>query len=257
MPLWDQVRTVFLGPPGVGKGTQAVRFAAQRHLAHIATGDMFRAAIGEGSEVGKKAKSFMTSGNLVPDEIVNELVEWRLQKPDAEAGFVLDGYPRTTNQAEALDQVLAARGHKLDAVILFDVAEDTLVERASSRVVSPRVRNPIQYAFGSTQDRGRLRPLRAALYRRDDDRPEIIRERIRVYREQTESLIALYERHSILRKVPADRPIEALAKELDKIFPKKADAAGHTPGSAELRFLKRVPTQPENTTPTIRSQRTN
>jgi adenylate kinase len=230
MPLWDQVRTVFLGPPGVGKGTQAVRFAAQRHLAHIATGDMFRAAIGEGSEVGKKAKSFMTSGNLVPDEIVNELVEWRLQKPDAEAGFVLDGYPRTTNQAEALDRVLAARGHKLDAVILFDVAEDTLVERASSRVVCRGCGTPYNTRSAPPKIAGVCDRCGQPLYRRDDDRPEIIRERIRVYREQTEPLIALYERHSILRKVPADRPIEALAKELDKIFPKKADAAGHTPG---------------------------
>src|SRR6185436_11286238 len=122
------MRAVFLGPPGVGKGTQATRFASSRKLAHVATGDILRAAVAEGTELGKKAKEYMTAGKLVPDDLVNDVVDWRLRKPDAEPGFCLDGYPRTLPQAEALDRSLAGRNLKLDAVISLEIKDDELIE---------------------------------------------------------------------------------------------------------------------------------
>lgn len=224
------VRTVLLGPPGVGKGTQATRLAASRQIAHVATGDLFRAAVSEGTELGKQAKEYMTAGRLVPDDLVNDLVDWRLRRPDAERGFVMDGYPRTVPQAEALDRLLSSRGVRLDAVVLFEYQEQTLVDRASSRVVCRGCGSPYNTVSAPPKAPGVCDRCGQPLYRRDDDRPEVIRERLRVYREQTEPLVAYYEGQSLLRKVSADRSIDAVAKELDRTFP-KTPATGQPPAT--------------------------
>jgi adenylate kinase len=187
---------------------------------------MFRSAVAEGTDLGKKAKELMSGGKLVPDEIVNEMVDWRLRKPDAEGGFILDGYPRTKGQAEALERNLQDRRLQLDAVILFEFEEEALIERASSRVVCRGCGTPYNTRSAPPKTAGICDRCGQPLYRRDDDRPEIIRERIRVYGEQTAPLIAFYEQRSILRRVDASRSIDAVAKELDRIFPKKAEARG-------------------------------
>jgi adenylate kinase len=217
---------IFLGPPGVGKGTQATRFAAARRLAHVATGDLLRAAVAEGTDLGQKAKEFMTAGKLVPDDLVNDMVDWRLRKADAEPGFVLDGFPRTLPQAEALQRILSDRGLSLDAVLNFEITEEVLVERASGRIVCRGCGAPYNDRTAPPKSAGLCDRCGQPLYRREDDRPEVIRERLRVHRQQTEPLIHFYEAMSILRTVNAERPIDVISKELDRMFPKKPKADG-------------------------------
>lgn len=217
------MRIVFLGPPGVGKGTQATRFASARGWAHVATGDLLRAAVAEGTDLGKRAKEFMAAGRLVPDELVNDMVDWRLRKADAEPGFVLDGFPRTVVQAEALQSILVERGLALDAVVNFEIAEEVLVARAAGRVVCRGCGAPYNAESAPPKTAGICDRCGHPLYRREDDRPEVVRERLRVYREQSAPLIQYYEKLSILRRLEANRPIEAVSKELDRIFPRRSD----------------------------------
>lgn len=156
------MRLVLVGPPGAGKGTQAVLLSEKLGIPHISTGDLFRANIGEGTELGLEAKSYMDAGNLVPTEITNRMVDARLDDADAQNGFLLDGFPRSVEQADALKEMLAKRGVKLDAVIEFQVDEDTVVERMLAR--------------------GRA-----------DDTEDVIRNRMSVYRRETEPLIDYYK----------------------------------------------------------------
>ncbi|HLS76865.1 MAG TPA: adenylate kinase [Nocardia sp.] len=155
------MRVVLLGPPGAGKGTQAVLLSEKLGVPHISTGDLFRANIGQKTPLGLEAKKYMDAGDLVPSDVTNRMVEARVGEPDAANGFVLDGYPRTVDQAEALEKILAGIDKKLDAVLCFVVAEDTVVERMLARG-------------------------------RNDDTEEVIRNRLRVYREETEPLLDHY-----------------------------------------------------------------
>ncbi len=164
---------VFLGPPGAGKGTQAVRLRDALRIAHVSTGDMLRAAVAAGTPVGRQAKSFLDRGALVPDEVIADLVEERVRADDCARGFLLDGFPRTLGQAGLLDAALARLHLALDAVVLLDVPEEELFRRLTSRGEG-----------------------------RSDDRPEVIRHRLSVYREQTEPLRALYAERGVLRAVP-------------------------------------------------------
>lgn len=169
---------LFVGPPGAGKGTQAERVADELDIAHISTGDMFR-ALDPDSDLGKRVKKIMESGGYVPDEIVIEMLESRIEEPDAENGFILDGFPRTTAQAEALDALLGEDG--LDRVVLFDIDEETIIERMLAR--------------------GRA-----------DDTEETIRTRLEVYREQTEPLIELYDSRGLVSRVDATGSIEEITE---------------------------------------------
>jgi adenylate kinase len=162
------VRLLFIGPPGAGKGTQASRVAAKLGIPHISTGDMFRHHVREGTELGRKVKEIMEAGAYVPDEITVAMLSERLMEPDAEDGFILDGFPRTRPQVEALDRLLGEQA--LDSVVLFEVSEDELVARLMSR-------------------------------RRSDDSEEAIRHRFRVYQEQTTPLIELYRDREILASI--------------------------------------------------------
>jgi adenylate kinase len=168
---------VLLGPPGAGKGTQAQVLAERLGIPAISTGEMLRAAVLEGSELGRKVQGIMTSGALVDDATMAEVVRGRLAKADACKGFLLDGYPRTLPQAETLEAILREEGCDLDGVLLVDVPEDELVRRALAR-------------------------------RREDDKEEVIRERLRVYREKTAPLIGYYRKRGLLREIDGDRPIE-------------------------------------------------
>lgn len=217
------VRTVFLGPPGAGKGTQASKLASSRQAAHIATGDLFRAAVAEGSDLGKKVKEYLTSGRLVPDDLVIDLVDWRLRKSDAERAFVLDGFPRTVPQAEALGRLLAERGNGLATVLCFDVADDVLIGRAGGRMVCRGCGATYNADSAPPKVAGVCDKCGSPLYRRDDDRTEVVQERLRVYRKQTEPLIEFYQKQSLLHVVNADRPIDVVFREIDRIFLKYTD----------------------------------
>ncbi|MDY5271327.1 adenylate kinase [Tractidigestivibacter sp.] len=194
---------VLLGAPGAGKGTQAQRLVEEFGLAHISTGDLLRAAAKDQSELGLEAKAYMDAGKLVPDQLVINLVKERLQADDAQAGFILDGFPRNTAQAVTLDSELAVMGRNLDAALLVDVRPEVIVERLSSRRTCR--------SCGYTAPAGVVDVCPRCggeMYQRDDDRPETIQKRLDVYQTQTAPLIEYYRGHSILRQVDGDRPVD-------------------------------------------------
>jgi adenylate kinase len=168
------VQLIFLGPPGAGKGTQAKIFLDRSGIVQISTGDILREAVGKGTELGKQAKSFMDKGELVPDSVVIGIIEQRIQQDDCKKGFVLDGFPRTIEQAKALDGILAKLGIQMDHVINFEVPDEELVRRLLGR---------------------------AAQEGRSDDNPESIRNRLQVFKDKTQPLISYYEEKKILRHV--------------------------------------------------------
>ena len=193
---------VLLGAPGSGKGTQAQKLVAEFGFAHISTGDLLRAAIKEGSKLGKKAKGYMDEGKLVPDDLVIDLVKERLEADDAQKGFILDGFPRNTAQAVTLDSELAAMGRTLDAALLVAVEPSVIVERLSSR----RTCRSCGYTAPAGVDT--CPRCGGEMYQRDDDKPETIQHRLDVYATQTAPLIEYYKGHSILKEVDGDRPVD-------------------------------------------------
>ena len=204
---------VLLGAPGAGKGTQAQYLVKDQKLAHISTGDLLREAVAEGTDLGKEAKRFMDAGQLVPDEVVIGLVKERLQKPDVEAGFILDGFPRNTAQAITLDSELEELGKSIDAALLVDVPADVIIERLSGRRVCPKC----GYT-GSVKD-GESCPLcGAALIQRDDDKPDTIKARLDVYDAQTAPLLEYYRGQEKLRKVDGNRAPEVVYEEVKEVL---------------------------------------
>ena len=193
---------VLLGAPGAGKGTQAQKLVAEYGLAHISTGDLLRAAIKEGSKLGKKAKGYMDEGKLVPDDLVIDLVKERLEADDARKGFILDGFPRNTAQAVTLDSELGAMGRTLDAALLVSVEPAVIVERLSSR----RTCRSCGYTAPAGVDT--CPRCGGEMYQRDDDKPETIQHRLDVYGSQTAPLVEYYRGHSILKEVDGDRPVD-------------------------------------------------
>ncbi len=187
------VRLVLLGPPGAGKGTQAVRIAEKYNIPHISTGDIFRKNVKEGTPLGKKAKEFMDSGALVPDELVVALVEDRLKAPDCQDGFLLDGFPRTIYQAEALDECLSKMGSKLDYVVNLNVDEDELLDRMIGRRVCRQCGTPYHVTNMPPKVEGVCDSCGGEVYQRADDTEETVKNRFKVYQDQTSPLIAYYE----------------------------------------------------------------
>ena len=199
------MRLILLGPPGAGKGTQAQRLLSKHGIVQLSTGDMLRAAVAAGTPVGLRAKDTMERGELVPDEVVVAIVANRIDQPDAARGFVLDGFPRTVPQAEALDRLLAERGLKLDAVIELKVNEGILLDRIEKRAAEMAAR-------GETV--------------RSDDNSEILRGRLAAYRAQTAPLVDYYDAKGTLRTVDGMAPVDEVAAALDRILgPAKAAAA--------------------------------
>ena len=191
------MRLILLGPPGAGKGTQAERLVAKHGIVQLSTGDMLRTAIGAGTPIGLKAKDIMARGDLVPDDVVVGIVSDRIDAPDASKGFVLDGFPRTVAQAEALDDLLARKGLKLDGVLQLKVDEDILLERIESRAAD-------------LQNRGQ--PVRP------DDNPETLKVRIAAYRRQTSPLVEYYGKKGALLPVDGMAPIEVVMREIDSVL---------------------------------------
>ena len=196
---------VLMGPPGAGKGTQAMRVAAGRGLAHIATGDMLRTAVREGTELGREADAVMRRGALVSDELMIALIRERLGRPDTARGFLLDGFPRTVAQAEALDGMLAEVGRALAAVLVFDLPLAVLVERISGRRVCRANGHTYHVVYDPPRREGICDADGSELYQRDDDRPEVVRER---YRRQWLDAAApvrdAYRERGLVRDIAAD-----------------------------------------------------
>jgi adenylate kinase len=208
---------VLLGPPGAGKGTQAERIRKRYHLAHLSTGEMLREAVAAGSEVGRRAKAIMDQGRLVPDEVINRLVAERIAQPDCANGFVLDGYPRTRAQAEALDALLAERASGLDAVIEFEVDDEALVERISGRFACARCGTGYHDRFKPTAAPGVCDVCGGTEFvRRPDDTAETVRARLEAYHEQTAPLLPYYRARGLLLPVDGMAEIDEVTDEVFK-----------------------------------------
>ena len=202
------MKIIMLGAPGAGKGTQAKQIAAKYEIPHISTGDIFRANIKEGTELGKKAKTFMDQGLLVPDELVVELVADRIVKDDCKNGFVLDGFPRTIPQAEALDEALAKMGEKMDYAIDVDVPDENIVKRMGGRRACLNCGATYHIVSIPTKKEGICDHCGSEVVLRDDDKPETVQKRLTVYHEQTQPLIDYYSGKGIIKSVDGTRPME-------------------------------------------------
>ncbi|MGC6486445.1 MAG: adenylate kinase [Planctomycetota bacterium] len=208
-----QARCVFLGAPGAGKGTQAKRVAAQAELAHISTGDMLREEVRSGSALGAEAKGFMDAGKLVPDQLIIDMVKARIQRPDAASAWILDGFPRTLPQAEALDQNLSG-DNALTHVISFAVPEDVLMGRLTGRRTCSQCGAIWHVENKPTRQDGVCDLCGGELTQRSDDREEAIGERLEVYRTQTAPLLAYYGDRGVLREIDANRSPDVVFQEL-------------------------------------------
>lgn len=195
------MKIIMLGAPGAGKGTQAKKIAAKYNIPHISTGDIFRANIKNGTELGKKAKTYMDQGLLVPDDLVVDLVVDRVGQDDCERGYVLDGFPRTIPQAEALTKALADMGQKVDYAIDVDVPDENIVRRMSGRRACVGCGATYHVVYAPTKKEGICDTCGGELILRDDDKPETVQKRLNVYHEQTQPLIDYYEKAGILKNV--------------------------------------------------------
>jgi adenylate kinase len=212
------MRVIFLGPPGSGKGTQAKRLQEAEGIPQVSTGDLLRKAVREGSALGKEAKGHMDSGGLVPDRLVIELLLQRIEEPDCAKGFILDGFPRTVPQAEALEGALKKKKRPVDAVISFEIDLALLVERLVGRRVCPKGHGEWHVRFNPPRQAGRCDVCGEALIQREDDQEERIRTRMETYRRDTEPLIDFYGRRKLLHPVNALAPLEDVAGEIAGIF---------------------------------------
>jgi adenylate kinase len=211
---------ILIGPPGAGKGTQARWLVESLGAPQISTGDMLRAARKAGSELGKKADAFMNAGKLVPDEVVVGLVAERLREPDCAKGFLLDGFPRTIPQAEALDAELARHGRKVESVVALEVPDEAIVRRLGGRRTCGACGRIWQLEFDPPPAPDKCK-CGGALVQRDDDKEETIRNRLRVYHEQTSPLAAYYERKGVLRRVAGDGSPEEVRGRIAKAIGSK------------------------------------
>lgn len=205
---------ILLGPPGAGKGTQAKMIAAKYHLPHISTGDMFRETAASGSELGTKLQSFMSQGKLVPDAVVIEVVKERLAKPDCADGFLLDGFPRTVKQAEALDNLLAENKRKIDVVLNIELDDEEIIRRLSSRRVCIGCGGSYNLISQPSKIDGVCDLCGGKVIQRADDNAETIKNRLKVYHNQTSPLIDYYSRAEVLKKVDGSKPVEEVFKSL-------------------------------------------
>lgn len=195
------MKIIMLGAPGAGKGTQAKKIAAKYGIPHISTGDIFRANIKNGTELGKKAKTYMDQGLLVPDELVVDLVVDRVNQDDCENGYVLDGFPRTIPQAEALTEALEKMGQKVDFAIDVNVPDENIVKRMGGRRACVTCGATYHMVYAPTKKEGICDTCGGELILRDDDKPETVQKRLNVYHDQTQPLIDYYTNQGILRTV--------------------------------------------------------
>lgn len=208
------MRLVLLGPPGVGKGTQASAIVEKYNIPHISTGDIFRANIKEGTDLGKKAKEYMDKGLLVPDDIVVSIVKDRLTEEDCKRGFLLDGFPRTIKQAEILDEELDKMGINLDKVVNIYADKETLIERAVGRRICKVCGKTYHIKFNPPKEEGICDLDGGELFQREDDTKETVSTRIEVYEDQTQPLIEYYKNKGIIANVDGTQPIEKVFQDI-------------------------------------------
>ncbi len=197
------MRIILLGPPGAGKGTQAARIADAYAIPHISTGDILRANVRDGTSLGTEAKRYMDAGDLVPDEVIIAMVGDRLEEPDAQAGFLFDGFPRTVPQAEALERLLVDRETPLTCVLRLSVAKDEVVERLTGRRTCAECGRIFHLRYDPPREEGRCDDCHGELVQRDDDREDVVLNRLEVYATQTEPLEHFYWERGLLRDVQA------------------------------------------------------
>jgi len=205
---------LFLGPPGSGKGTQSMPIAGKLKLPHISTGDIFRANLNQGTPLGLEAKKYMDAGALVPDDLVVRLVVGRLSEPDAKNGALLDGFPRTTAQAEALSAFLAEAGRQVACCLSLEVPDDTLLARLSGRRICRNCGLGYHLSFSPPPADGRCGRCGGEIYQREDDREETLKKRLDVYHRQTSPLIHWYGDHGLLKAVDGEGPVEEVTKRI-------------------------------------------
>lgn len=209
---------VLLGPPGAGKGTQAERISEAYSIPHISTGDIFRENLKKGTELGLKAKEYMDRGELVPDEVVIGIVRNRLAEPDCARGFVLDGFPRTVAQADALKEMLAAMGRGIDHVLNISVPDDVVVERLTARRTCRACGAIYHLIYSPPREEGKCDSCGGELYVRDDDREETVRARLREYEAKTRPLIEYYRREGLLRDIDGSAGMDDVLASIRKVL---------------------------------------
>ena len=207
-----ELNLILLGPPGSGKGTQGERLQEEHRLPYYATGDILRAAVAEQTELGQKAQEYMDRGDLVPDEVIIGVICERIQAEEAADGFILDGFPRTVPQAEALDSEMERLGRKLSVALLIDVPDEEVVRRLGGRRTCAKEGHVFHVDFDPPTEEGICDVCGGELVIRDDDRDEVIRNRLEQYHEKTEPLVIYYEGKDILRKVDGSRGLDEVAE---------------------------------------------
>ena len=208
------MRLLFLGPPGAGKGTQARELAREWGVPQVATGDMLREAMAAGTPLGREAKQYYDRGELVPDDVILKMVAERFRQPDAAQGFILDGFPRTIAQADGLGAMLETLGHKIDAVIYFDVSEPELVRRLTGRRLCRRCQTPFHVVSAPPKREGICDKCGGELYQRVDDSEATVRKRLEVYERQTAPLLDYYRQRGLLRTVSGEGTVDKIRQDL-------------------------------------------
>ena len=207
---------ILLGPPGAGKGTQAALISQQAGVAHVATGDLFRENIRNQTELGKQAKAYVDRGELVPDQLTVRMLLDRLDRPDTQKGVLLDGFPRTVDQAKALDDALKGRDQAVDKVLYINVGEEEVIARLGGRWTCRQCGAVYHQVFSPPKTPGRCDQCGGELYQRDDDKPETVRNRLSVYTQQTAPLVDYYRQAGKLLEVNGEQNAEAVGKDLLK-----------------------------------------
>ena len=201
----QQLNLILFGPPGAGKGTQAERLRKDFELPYVATGDMLRANVKEQTDLGRKAKEYMDAGDLVPDDLIVAMARDRLSQDDAQDGFILDGFPRTIDQAKVLDEQLSDLGRRVTAALLIDVPDEEVIRRLSGRRMCVKAGHNYHVEFDPPKRDGVCDQDGSRLVQRDDDKPEVIENRLRVYHEHTKPLIDYYDERGLMRRIDGTR----------------------------------------------------
>ncbi|HDL04083.1 MAG: adenylate kinase [Candidatus Zixiibacteriota bacterium] len=208
---------IFLGPPGSGKGTQAKQVCRELNILHLSTGDVLRENVKNGTELGKKAQKFMEAGDLVPDNVIVGMIEDKLKNGELDNGFILDGFPRTVPQAQALKEMFASNHKSIDRAILLDVSDEEVIKRLSGRFYCPTCNAGYNYPAKMPKVEGICDKDGSKLLRRPDDEEDVVKNRLDVYKKQTEPIVEFYRNESILTEVGAERSIEAIFADLLKL----------------------------------------
>ena len=216
--MTEKLNLVLLGPPGAGKGTQAKMLVDRYNIPQISTGDILRGAVAAGTELGKEAKKYMDAGDLVPDEVVIGLVRERLQEPDCKKGYILDGFPRTVKQAESLDEILGTLGDGISHVVSIEVDEKELITRLTGRRTCKGCGAMYHVSFEPPKKDGVCDKCGKELYQRDDDKEETIVSRLKVYKNQTEPLIAYYSKKDLVRSIPGTGEIKEIFQRITDVL---------------------------------------